>query len=376
MSLSSTELQNGNAKEKTDVIVVVGSCMIDLVSYVPRLPMPGETIHGTKFQQGFGGKGANQCVAAAKLGASTALVAKLGGDNFGACYLSELAKYESLNTRYVTRAREGISSGMASISVSSNGENQIVIVPGANSTLCNSDIDTALPLLRNSKVVVFQGETPWSTTRYCLERLSISNEVLSILNVAPAPSTPCSDLLTSLTLASIVCVNEVEAELLTQVKLDYRVKRRRAWMVLGRVTALPSITHVMLDFFGPLILGEVNSHISDSLDCLFSLGCQTVIITLGASGAVFATAKGSNTVEKVEVERVNHPVDTTGAGDCFLGALAYFISYFPSLPLGEQISRACKIARLSVMQYGTQPSFPSRSQLDESLLSSSVAKCQ
>uniref|UniRef100_A0A8D8SS68 Ribokinase n=1 Tax=Cacopsylla melanoneura TaxID=428564 RepID=A0A8D8SS68_9HEMI len=330
MSSTSSELQNGNDK-KTD-IVVVGSCMIDLVSYVPRLPMPGETIHGTKFQQGFGGKGANQCVAAAKLGASTALVAKLGGDNFGACYLSELNQYDNLNTRYVTR--EEISSGMASISVSSNGENQIVIVPGANSTLCNSDIDAALPLLRNSKVVVFQGETPWSTTRYCLDKM-VHTEVLSILNVAPAPSIPCSDLITSLTLASIVCVNEVEAELLTQIKLDSE------------------------------------EHISDSLDSLFSLGCKTVIITLGANGAVFATSK-SRTVEKVQVKKVDHPVDTTGAGDCFLGALAYFISYFPSLPLGEQISRACKIARLSVMQCGTQPSFPSLSLLeflDESLLS-------
>lgn len=313
-------------------IVVVGSCMIDLVSYVPRLPMPGETIHGTRFHQGFGGKGANQCVAAAKLGASTALVAKLGNDSFGQSYLDELSKHDNINTSHVRRG-DNTSSGMASISVSSEtGENQIVIVSGANLTLSECDIDSALALLRQSRVVVFQGETPWRTTRYCLDQLQGVSDVTSIVNVAPAPEELSPDLLASLTKASIVCVNEVEAELLTGIKPDSEAR------------------------------------LSECLTRLSQLGIRVSVVTLGAQGVVY-TSRDDGTVRRVCVESVKHPVDTTGAGDCFLGALAFYLCYFPSLPLGEQLSRACSIARLSVMQCGTQESFPSRSDLNASLFS-------
>ncbi|XP_026685447.1 ribokinase-like, partial [Diaphorina citri] len=257
-------------------LVVVGSCMIDLVSYVPRLPRPGETIHGTKFQQGFGGKGANQCVAAAKLGASTALVAKLGKDKFGDSYLTELATCSNINTRYVHRAEDNVSSGIA--------------------TIC------------------------------------VSNTVTTMINVAPAPADSSPELLTSLSLASIVCVNEIEAEMLTQIPPE--------------------------------------PHTTACVEKLLDLGCERVILTLGGKGAVFATAEDRR-VRTVGVDTVDHPVDTTGAGDCFLGALSYYLSYFPSLPLGEQISRACKIARLSVMQYGTQDSFPCCSDLEKGLVSAS-----
>ncbi|KAI5717655.1 hypothetical protein M8J77_009186 [Diaphorina citri] len=315
-------------------IVVVGSCMIDLVSYVPRLPRPGETIHGTKFQQGFGGKGANQCVAAAKLGASTALVAKLGKDKFGDSYLTELATCSNINTRYVHRAEDNVSSGIATICVSNTGENQIVIVPGANSSLGVSDIDAAMGLLLASKVVVFQGETPWSTTLYCLKQLKMksNSKVTTMINVAPAPTDSSPELLTSLPLASIVCVNEIEAEMLTQIPPE--------------------------------------PHTTACVEKLLDLGCERVILTLGGKGAVFATAEDRR-VRTVGVDTVDHPVDTTGAGDCFLGALSYYLSYFPSLPLGEQISRACKIARLSVMHYGTQDSFPCCSDLEKGLVSAS-----
>lgn len=319
------------SEDKPD-IVIIGSCMIDLVSYVPRLPKPGETIHGTKFNQGFGGKGANQCVAAAKLGASCALVAKLGYDSFGQSYLNELSKYTNINTTHVGRVN-GVSSGMASICVAcESGENQIVIVPGANETLCQRNIDGAFNLLKQAKVLVFQGETPWSTTRYCLEKIRVIPNVISVVNVAPAPSELCPDLLQSLKLATIVCVNEIEAELLTRVT--------------------PNTEPSFIECFARLR----------------ELGVRSSVVTLGGQGVVFSTEE-DGTPHRVYVDEVKKPVDTTGAGDCFLGALAYYLSYFPSLAPAEQISRACRIAKLSVMQCGTQESFPSRCDLDEALFS-------
>lgn len=299
-------------------IVVVGSCMIDLVSYVSRLPVAGETVQGLKFTQGFGGKGANQCVAATKLGAKTALIARLGEDNFGKTYLDEFKKYPTLNTSHVALVPDQ-TSGMAPISVANDGENQIVIVPGANLKLSPSDIDDAEPLLVHSKVVLFQGEIDWNTTLYCLRKVkTYSNEAFSTLDPA------------IFSLADVICVNEVEAEILTNKKI---------------------------------------SADEDAIECVKTLldkECNTVIITMGGSGVVYASKQDNATIHSLQVERVT-PVDSTGAGDCFLGALSYYYSYFPNLPLREMISRSCQIARLSVLQRGTQESFPSRQALDPNL---------
>ncbi|CAH3197373.1 unnamed protein product, partial [Porites evermanni] len=147
-------------------VVVVGSCMTDLVSYVPRLPKAGETIHGTKFSMGFGGKGANQCVMAARLGAKTAMVAKVGNDSFGERYIENF-KQNGVNTDHVSVTSEA-STGVAPIAVNANGENSIVIVSGANDILSEDDVRNAKSVILSSSVCVCQLEIKPEVTHYTL----------------------------------------------------------------------------------------------------------------------------------------------------------------------------------------------------------------
>ncbi|XP_063976890.1 ribokinase-like [Diachasmimorpha longicaudata] len=303
-------------------IVVVGSCMIDFTSYSPRLPKPGETLIGTDFRRTVGGKGANQCVSAAKLGAETTIVASLGSDIFGKEYL-DILKSNGVNTQHV-KVRENVTSGIAHITVAENGENSIVIIVGANALLSTRDIDEAQETIKNASVFLAQFETNLETTLYALNLYKGSG--ISIVNGAPAVANVDPEILKN---CDIFCVNETEAELMT------------------------GIDHLTLE------------NAQSALNILFEKGCNTVIITLGASGAVFAT-KTSQTLTHVPVEPVT-PVDTTGAGDAFLGALGFFLAYHPQLSLREQIRRACQVARQSVLKPGTQSSFPTRQQLPDEL---------
>lgn len=175
-------------------------------SYTPRLPKPGETLHGNSFQTGYGGKGANQCVAAARQGSRTALVAKLGADSFGGDYLRQLIA-EGVNVEHVQQL-EGQTTGVAQIAVSDGGENNIIIVVGANNSLSSSDVTKAQSLFDQAKVLVCQLETPVGATETALKAF----KGLSILNAAPAMENTPRVLLQ---LASIFCVNETEAALMT-----------------------------------------------------------------------------------------------------------------------------------------------------------------
>ncbi|XP_043273164.1 ribokinase-like [Venturia canescens] len=303
-------------------IVIVGSCMIDLSSYATRLPLPGETICGKKFIQGYGGKGANQCISAAKLGASTSLIAALGSDDFGAKYLKVLSS-ENVDVSHVS-IKENVNSGMAQILIADNGENCIVIVPGANDLLSINDIDSAKDVIKSASVLLCQFESCMETTLYALKLHK--GHGISILNGAPAVENLNPELLESCT---IFCVNEPEAEVMTGLR--------------------------------PLNL----SNAQKAIDSLLEKGCNTIILTLGSGGAVFAS-KNERSMVHVPTEKVI-PVDTTGAGDSFLGALAYFMAYHPTLSMKECIKRACQVATRSVLKPGTQASFPSRKELPEEL---------
>ncbi|XP_008551445.1 ribokinase isoform X1 [Microplitis demolitor] len=303
-------------------IVVVGSCMIDFTSYVPRLPKPGETLVGMEFKRTVGGKGANQCVSAAKLGASTTLIASLGSDIFGEEYLQILKSFK-INTNFI-KIRKDVSSGVAQIMVADNGENSIVIVLGANALLCPADVDEAEGVIKNAAVLLTQFETSLDTTLHALKLHK--GRGVSIVNGAPAVANPDLNVLKN---CDIFCVNETETEIMTGIE--------------------------------PLTLDNAQ----EALNKLFKLGCNTVIITLGAEGAVFAS-RDEPEMTHVPVEKVK-PVDTTGAGDAFLGALAYFIAYHSKLTLKKQIERACQVAKKSVMKAGTQPSFPIKDELSKEL---------
>ena len=297
-------------------VVVVGSCMTDLVSYVPDLPKAGETVHGTKFMVGFGGKGANQAVMAAKLGAKTALVAKLGKDTFGDNYVDNL-KNVGVDISCIGRI-EG-ASGVATITVDDRAENCIVIVGGANNHMDDEAINQARSILENSKVVVFQQEIPLSTNLTALRLIkSLNKDITTIYNAAPATNTLPDELYP---LVDIFCVNESEAE---------------------KLLGLDSVKSV--------------EDASKAAGLLRTKGCKMGMVTLGSNGVVYQEESGENV--HVPCPKVK-AIDTTGAGDAFIGSLACLLA---DESLQESFQRkveiACSVASESVTKLGTQSSYP------------------
>lgn len=303
-------------------VVVVGSANTDLVAYVPRLPMPGETLNGTTFETGFGGKGANQCVSAAKLGASTAMVCKLGEDSFGTDHVKNF-KELGVHTEHVTTTDKA-ATGVAPIMVDEKGENSIVVVLGANDLLSEEDVENARGFIENAKVLLCQHEIKMETTLAAL-RIAKEANVTSIYN--PAPAIPSQMVPESFSLPSIFCANETEAQLFTGV--------------------------------------EITDEKSAESACheLVKKGAQSVLLTLGSKGSMLLH---DGVIKIVPVEKVD-VVDTSGAGDCFLGALAYFLSEHSQLTWLEAISRANKVASFSVQGKGTQKSYKNKDELPADL---------
>ncbi len=302
-------------------ICMVGSAMTDLVARVPRVPGPGETLIGSSFAIGFGGKGSNQAVMAARLGANVTVVAKLGKDVFGENYLQNY-KAQGIDTTYVM-FDETRFSGVAPITVDDNtGQNSIVIVPGANDGLSPADVRASRAAIDNADIVICQLETPLDST---LEAFRIAKEGKAVTIFNPAPARELPEELLSLT--DIFVPNEVEAA-----------------MLLEKSTA------------------TVEEAMAVTLEFL-ERGPKRVIITLGSRGAVFASV--GEAPQFVEAEKVK-AVDTTGAGDAFVGSLAYFIGN--KFPLRKAVERAGAIATRSVLKPGTQTSFPYREEVQDLLV--------
>ncbi|XP_030574582.1 ribokinase isoform X1 [Archocentrus centrarchus] len=302
--------------EKSFDVVVVGSCMTDLVSQAPRLPKAGETIHGHKFFIGFGGKGANQCIQAARLGVKTAMVCKVGKDFFGDNYIQNF-KDNSVHTEFVKQSSDA-ATGAASITVDDAGENAIVIVAGANMLLGTEELQVALPAISHTKVLVCQLEITPQTSLQAM-RMAHDNKVKTIFN--PAPAIPDLDP-DFYRVSDVFCCNESEAELLTGSSVASVEEAHRAGQEL------------------------------------LKRGCGSVIITLGPQGCVVLKA-GESTSKHVPAPTVT-AVDTTGAGDSFIGALAFYMANNPNMPLEEMARRANQVAGVSVQAIGTQTSFPFR----------------
>jgi ribokinase len=299
-------------------VCVVGAANIDLISYVPRLPRLGETLHGTEFRMGYGGKGANQAVMAAKLGARVAMVCKLGRDVFGDGTLQNFRE-SGVDAEHVTFTDEAFS-GVAPIAVDPDGNNSIIIVTGANDLLSEQDVEHARPAIAASSVVVCQLEIPLEISLAAL-RVAREEGVATILNPAPARSELPAD---AYRLADVFCPNEPETELL-----------------LGRPIA-----------------AEEEAAARELLD----RGAGSVILTLGQRGCLVVDG---DSAQHVPVERVV-VVDTTGAGDAFVGSLAYFLA--AGRPLTQAADRANRIAAISVQAHGTQTSFPAAADLPAGLL--------
>ena len=297
-------------------IVVVGSANIDLTTFTDEFPRPGETIFGRKFSLGFGGKGANQAVAARLCGANVSMVARVGDDLFGSATTENFVSYGIDASRVLVTS--GVSSGVAPIFVDSFGQNRILVVKGANDRLLPEDVDAAAELLCSADFIVLQLEVPLETVYHTL-RFARANSIRTILN--PAPGQPLD--LAQIANADYVIPNETEAEALGGMRVR---------------------------------------NMDDAQECarkLLAGGVRRLILTLGANGSLLAGPEGMRHVPAYAVA----PVDTTGAGDAFIGSLAVFLA--SGIEEYEAIARANLYAALSTLGVGTQKSFVTREKFEE-----------
>src|SRR5215470_11470198 len=292
-------------------IAVVGSANIDLTTFASRFPKPGETIFGDKFDLGFGGKGANQAVAARLCGADVFMVARVGSDLFGPATIENFASL-GIDASHV-RIVDGVSSGVAPIFVDPSGQNRIIVVKGANDALKPADVDAAADTLKSADCIVLQFEIPLETVYYTIQ-FARKNKIRCILN--PAPAQPID--LKAVADLDYFVPNESEAE---------------------TITGLPV------------------KNVDDAKRCaekLLSSGIGRVLITLGANGSLLAGKDGMHHVTAFHMKSV----DSTGAGDAFIGSFATFLG--EGLPELEAAQRANLYAGLSTLGVGTQKSFYDR----------------
>ena len=286
-------------------ILVVGSANIDLTTFTDDFPRPGETIFGREFNLGFGGKGANQAVAARLCGSEVSMIARVGDDLFGEATIRNFESF-GIDSRRV-RITPGVSSGVAPIFVDRNGQNRILVVKGANDRLTPEDVDT--DAIAQADLIVLQLEIPLATVYHTL-RTARAHNIPTILN--PAPAQPI-DLAQAP--ADYLIPNESEAEALTGI-------------AVRDLQSAGNCARALLD-----------------------QGMRRVILTLGANGALSANAAESRHYPAFAVK----PVDTSGAGDAFIGSLAHFLA--AGLSEADAIPRANLYAALSTTRAGTQKSF-------------------
>jgi ribokinase len=291
-------------------IAVVGSCNLDLTFRVARLPRPGETLAASALAQGFGGKGANQAVAAACLGAEVTLIARVGNDAFGHQTLDNL-RVRGVDTTFVQIDREQ-PTGLASIYVDDKSENSIVIVPGANAAITPNDVRAAAAAIEHADAVLCQLETPIVAALEAF-RIARGAGVRTILNPAPAASLPDE----LLRLSDLCVPNETELESLT-----------------GKCASIEAAARA-LRVRGP----------------------GAVVVTLGSAGAIVM----ADTMESLPAHRVV-AVDPTGAGDVFIAALAVRLA--ENEALCDAVRWANAAAAVSVTRPGTQTAAPTRSEVD------------
>jgi len=301
--------------EQTPHIVVVGSSNMDLVVKTPRIPTLGETILGGDFLMVPGGKGANQAVAAAKLGARVHFVARLGDDLFGRQSLANFAR-EGVDTSHVTLS-SGVASGVALITVDAQGNNVIVVAPGANGALSADDVERAADDLRGAGAVVAQLEVPLATVQRAAE-LAHEAGVPFILDPAPARGLPPE----LLSMISVLTPNETEARILTGVQVDDESSARVA------------------------------------AQRLLAAGVGAVVVTMGGQGFLLAEGDAAAFIAAPAVRAV----DATAAGDAFTGSLAVGLAQGQSLH--DAALFAGRAAALSVTKMGAQPSMPTREDVE------------
>lgn len=298
-------------------IVVIGSCNTDMVISLERLPLPGETLIGGEFFMNPGGKGANQAVAAARLGGHVSFVAKVGLDSLGKKALEQY-KVEGIDISHISTS-ESQPSGVALIMVDAHGENSIAVASGANASLGVKDIDHAKETIAQSAIVLMQLETSLATIEYAA-RIAKDMGKKVILNPAPAQVLPDS-LLKNL---YMIIANETEAEYIAGIQ----------------ITDMDSVAR--------------------AADIISAKGVDCIIITLGSRGA-FVKEKGR--YHQIPAHKVK-AVDATAAGDTFCGAICVALAEGKSLTEAVEFANRC--ASITVTRMGAQSSLPYRREIEES----------
>jgi ribokinase len=293
-------------------ILVVGSLNADLVVRAPRFPQPGETISGEDLQVIPGGKGANQAVAAARLGAHVSMLGRVGKDNFGDFLLNNL---QSNHVDAQLVQRDDASTGTATIIVDSNGQNSIVLSAGANGKVTTADVEHVS--FFHHKLLLLQLEIPTLTVLRAAQ-LARANNVRVILNPAPAKEIP--DELIALT--DFIIPNETELSLLTGVDVNDIPSAEKAARVL------------------------------------LQRGAKHVIVTLGSKGALIVDMETSTQVDTFKV----NVVDTTAAGDAFIGGFA--TALLENKSIEESVQRGCACGALATTKFGAQPSLPTKEEVE------------
>ena len=301
-------------------ISVVGSYAVGLVMTAERVPRAGETVKGQTFEETHGGKGSNQAVACSRLGADSAFVARVGDDHYGEDAI-ELHESEEVDTKFLTKDPD-LSTGAGFIIVEEDGENSIIVTPGANSALNKDRVKNASDVIRDSDVLLTQLEIPLETALYA-GKIASDLGVKSVLNPAPAPS------------------REVNQEKLSRFDL-----------ITPNYTEACALAGVQPE-------KEVNP--KELLEILSEKGASTVLLTLGSNGAMLKTEETTLEVEAPEVTAV----DTTGAGDVFNAALAVALAEGKELDTGEAIEFAGHAGALAVTRKNVIPSIPYRDELED-----------
>ena len=310
-------MKNTVKKTVKDRIVVVGSANMDMVISAADFPQPGETLTGYGFMTNHGGKGANQAVAAARLGANVSFVGKVGDDDFGRATV-EMMRKEGIDVSALTITKDA-PTGVALITTIPNGENTIVIEPGANAELTPEDIEKAKDIFSQAAIVLMQLETPVVTLTK-VAAIAKQQGALVVLNPAPAPTAPLpKELLRNV---DLLIPNETEASAMSGVAV------------------------------------ETEADIPAAMERLQTLGIQHIIVTLGSKGACIYIDGELLLVPSRKVEAV----DTTAAGDTFCGALCTALLQGKKMP--EAMLYGCKAAAVSVTRRGAQMSMPYKDEVE------------
>ncbi|MGE7602100.1 ribokinase [Peribacillus sp. NPDC097675] len=300
-------------------IAVIGSNMVDLISYIDQMPKEGETLEAPSFEIGCGGKGANQAVAAAKMGSKVMMLTKVGDDLFADNTISNLERY-GIDTEFTSKV-PGTSSGVAPIFVDPQSRNRILIIKGANEYLLPEDIDKAADKLKKCSLIILQLEIPLPTIYRAID-FGKENQIPVVLNPAPASKELDFEYVCK---CDFFIPNETELEILTQMPV------------------------------------ETDQQVHEAALSLIEQGVKNVIVTMGSRGVMWVTEEH---VERINAYKVD-AIDTTGAGDSFIGCFAHF--FVKNGDVLHAIKMATGFSALSVTKRGTQTSYPDKDQLQDFL---------